>query len=81
MKQWKVVLVTAVIALLVVALFVMGLKSLDTTGEQTIKERIEQYKLVAEEQRFITEIWTLRYEAAVMQAKFNPVADANAPPR
>ena len=81
MKQWKVVLVTAVIALLVVALFVMGLKSLDTKGEQTIKERIKQYTLIRDEQLLITDIWTLRYEAAVMQAKFNPVADANAPPR
>ena len=80
MKQWKVVLVTAVIALLVVALCLSNWNVLET-GEQTIRDRIGQYKLIAEEQRFITEIWTLRYEAAVMQAKFNPVADANAPPR
>ena len=80
MKQWKVVLVTAVIALLVVALCLSNWNVLET-GEQTIKERIKQYSLIRDEQQLITDIWTLRYEAAVMQAKFNPVADANAPPR
>ena len=80
MKQWKVVLVTAVIALLVVALCLSNW-NVRETGEQTIKERIKQYNLIRDEQQLITDIWTLRYEAAVMQAKFNPVADANTPPR
>lgn len=77
--KWKTVLVTTVIVLLITALCLMGSKVLKKDIEPSIKERIKQYKLIAEEQRFITEIWTLRYEAALMQAKFNPVPDANTP--
>lgn len=80
MKQWKTVLVTAVIVLLVVALCLVGCKFLATDAEQSIKERIEQYKLIREEQQLITDIMTLRYDVAVIRAKYGPIPDANAPP-
>ncbi len=77
--KWKTVLVTTVIVLLITALCLMGSKVLKKDTELSIKERIKQYKLIREEQELITDIWTLRYEAAVMQAKFNPVPDMNTP--
>lgn len=73
MKQWKTVLVTAVIAsiIFVFAMFVLrGLEASQT--ERQIKNRIKQYKLVLEEQQLITEIVTVRYEAALIQAKLQP---------
>lgn len=81
MKQWRTVLATiAVMALLIIAISVLSARlTWPKSAEREITSRIRQYKLIAEEQRFITEIWTLRYEAAVMQAKFNPVPDANTP--
>lgn len=79
MKQWKTVLVTVVIALLVVALVLMALKGITPQIERETKNRIRQYNLVLEEQRLITEILTLKYDAAIIQAKFNPVPDVNTP--
>lgn len=79
MKQWKTVLVTAVIALLVAALILMAQKVFVSQDERATKARITQYKIVLEEQRLITEILTLKYDAALVRSKFNPVPDANTP--
>jgi len=75
MKQWKTVLVTAVIVLLVVAL--APVKPVEP--EKDIKGRIKQLKLVLEEQKLITEILQLRYDAAVIRAKFTPAQPEPAP--
>jgi len=80
MKQWKTVLVTAVIALLVVVLIVLAQKAIEPQDEREIKARIKSYKLVLEEQSLITEILNLRYEAAVIQAKFKPAPQPAPPP-
>jgi len=77
MKQWKTVLVTAVIVLLVVALALMSVKPIEP--EKDIKGRIKQLKLVLEEQKLITEILQLRYDAAVIRAKFAPAQPEPAP--
>lgn len=79
MKQWKTVLVTTVIVLLIAALCLVGSKFLKTDTELSIKGRIKQYKLIRDEQELITEIMTLRYEAALIRSKINPVPDANTP--
>lgn len=78
MKQLKVVLVTAVIALLVVVLTLLAFKSIEPQRE--IKSRINQYKLIKEEQQLIHDIVSLRYETAVIQAKFKPAPQRPAPP-
>jgi len=77
MKQWKTVLVTAVIVLLVVALALVSVKPIEP--EKDIKGRTKQLKLVLEEQKLITEILQLRYEAAVIRAKFAPAQPEPAP--
>jgi len=77
MKQWKTVLVTAVIVLLVVALALVSVKPVEP--EKDIKGRTKQLKLVLEEQKLITEILQLRYEAAVIRAKFAPAQPEPAP--
>lgn len=77
--KWKTVLVKAFIVLLIAALalllvkgiefqIVQSLESKQATRE--IKDRIKQYELVLEEQQLITEILTLKYEATLIQAKF-----------
>lgn len=70
MKQWKTVLVSVVFALLVGALVVLALRVYEP--QRDIKDRISQYQLVLEEQQLITDILTLRYDVAVIQAKFKP---------
>jgi len=77
MKQWKTVLVTAVIVLLVVALALVSVKPVEP--EKDIKGRIKQLKLVLEEQKLITEILQFRYDAAVIRAKFTPAQPEPAP--
>ena len=72
MKNWKTVLVTAVIALLVVALVLMAQRGYVSQNERAAKARIKQYKIVLDEQRLITEILTLKYDAAVIQSKYQP---------
>ena len=72
MKNWKTVLMTAVIVLLVVVLIVLAQKAIEPQDEREIKAQNKSYKLVLENQKLITEILNLRYEAAVIQAKFKP---------
>ncbi len=79
--KWKTILVTAVIVLLVVALGIMASRVLVSQDARNIGKRIGMYEIVRDEQALITEILTLRYEAALIQAKFNPVSDPNRPPR
>jgi len=72
MKNWKTSLVTAVIVLLVVALGLMLLRNSESQAERDTRGRISQYEMIAKEQRLITEILTLKYDAAVIQSKFQP---------
>ncbi len=79
--KWKTVLVTAVIVLLVVALGIMANRVFVSQDARIVKKRIKMYEIVRDEQALITEILTLRYDAALIQAKFNPISDPNRPPR
>jgi len=84
--KWKTVLVTAVIVLLVVALGIMASRVLVSQDTRIIKKRIKMYEVVRDEQKLITEILTLRYDAALIQAKFNPapvpeINDPSEPPK
>lgn len=78
--NWKHVLLTAVIALLVVVLALVVFKIIEPQTQRDIRTRIKQYEIVAKEQRLITEILTLRYEAALIQAKFKPQQRPAQPP-
>lgn len=70
--KWKTVLVTAVIVLLVVGLVLLSVKALESQSGRDIKSRIKQYELVKVEQQLITDILTLKYEAAAIRSKFEP---------
>lgn len=72
MKNWKTVLVTAVIVLLVVVLALLSVKAFEPQEKRDIIGRTKQYKLLLEEQKLITEILKLKFEAAVIKAKFSP---------
>lgn len=74
--KWKTVLVTAVIALLVVALVLMAQRSFVSQEIRVVENRIKQYEIIAKEQRLITEILTLKYDAAVIQSKLKPAQPA-----
>ncbi len=80
MKQWKTVLVTAVIAILVVALALMAGRVFVSQDARIVKKRIEMYEIMRDEQALITEILTLRYDAAVIQSKFKPAPKQSPPP-
>ena len=73
MKQWKTIVVTAVMVLLVVILVLLSVKAFEPQTIRDMKNRTKNGKLVLEEQKLITEILKLRYEAAVIKAKFQPV--------
>ena len=86
--KWKSVLVKAFIVLLIAALALLVVKGIEFQVAQMleskqatrdIKNRISQYKLIRDEQELITDIMTLRYEAALVRSKINPVPDANTP--
>jgi len=85
MKNWKTVLVTAVIVLLVVALGLMVLRNSESQAERDTRGRIRQYEIIAKEQRLITEILKLKYDAALIQSKSQsapqrPPNNPNVPP-
>lgn len=79
MKQWKTVLVTAVIALFVVVFALLSYKAFESQEKRDIIGRTKQLKLVLEEQELITKILQLRYEAAVIRSKFAPAQPEPAP--
>lgn len=58
-------------AVLVLIVF-MAMIIVEPQSEKDIQNRISQYELVKEEQQLITDILTLKYEAAVIQSKFQP---------
>ena len=68
--KWKTMVVTAVIVLLVVALVLVGKNQLVSPEKRAALKRIKDYEIVAQEQRLITEILTLKMDAAVIQSKF-----------
>lgn len=72
MKNLKTVVLT-VTAIALVALLAFTVQNRWET--RVIRSRIKQYEMVKQEQQLITDILNLRYEAAMIQAKFNP-ADA-----
>ena len=78
MKQWKTVLVTAVIALLVVVLALLSYKAFEPQVIRETRSRIKQYKIVREEQQLAYDILKLRYETALIQAKLRPAQPAPA---
>lgn len=69
MKQWKTVVVTAIMVSLVAILAVIVWNNRKT---QAIRSRIAQYELIRQEQQLKTDIIKLGYEAALIQAKLNP---------
>ena len=77
MKQWKTVLVTAVIVSLVAILTFTFWKTQKT---YPIRSRIGQYRLMKEEQQLMLDILKLRYETTVIQSKFQPAPTQNVPP-
>lgn len=79
--KWKDVLYWAVIVLLVVVFVLILTRDKQPQAERDTLSRIEQYEIVAEEQRLVTEILRLRYEAALIQQKFNPAPQPALPPQ
>lgn len=79
MKNWRTILITTVIVLLVAILGWMVLTNLGSETIRDTKGRIRQYKLVREEQELIRDILQFRYETALLQAKFQPAPLKPAP--
>lgn len=84
--KWKNGLMMAVmivlIALLVVVLILLARSAVEPQSAKdmrVIKSRIKELKVVLEEQKLITEILQLRYDAAVIRAKFAPAQPEPAP--
>lgn len=71
-KNWKTIVVLVVMALLVAALIVVVKRKLVPPEEKMTLERIRQYKILRQEQQLIVEILQFKYDAAVLQAKFQP---------
>lgn len=73
MKNWKIVVLTVVAIVLVALLMALLTATVQNRWEtRVIRSRIKQYEMVKQEQQLITDILNLRYEAAMIQAKFNP---------
>lgn len=72
MKNWRTVLVTAVIVLLVAILGWMVLTNLGSETIRATKVRIKKYEVIRREQELIRDILKFRYETAQLQAKFKP---------
>ncbi len=77
--KWKDVLYWAVIVTLVVAFGLVLTRDKQPQAQTDTLNRIEQYEIIAEEQRLVTEILRLKYEAALLQQKFNPVPQPMTP--
>jgi len=77
MKQWKTIVVTIVVLLWIATVIVLvkrpwGDVAPEVDNVKLAQARIAELKVVLEEQRLITEIITLRYDAAVIQSKLQP---------
>ena len=72
MKSWKTVTVVSVIVVLIVALAFMANYVLQDKDVRAMKARIEQYKVVAEEQALIRQILEDKVAVAKIQAQFAP---------
>ncbi len=69
MKQWKTVVVTMIIALLVAMLVIVVWNNRET---KAIKSQIAQYELVKQQQQLVLDILKIRYETAVVQKALRP---------
>lgn len=69
MKNWKTVVLTVLVILLVAVFANVAWYRWET---RAIRSRIAQYKLIKQENQLATDILTLRYEAALIRAKFSP---------
>ena len=72
MKSWKTVTVVSVIVVLIVALAFIANYVLQDKDVRAMKARIEQYKVVAEEQALIRQILEDKVAVAKIQAQFAP---------
>jgi len=72
MKNWRTILVTTVLVLLVAILGGMVLRNFGSQAMRVTKGRIRQYEVIRQEQELIRDILKLRYETAQIQAKFKP---------
>ena len=72
MKSWKTVTVVSVIVVLIVALAFMANYVLQDKDVRAMKARIEQYKVVAEEQALIRQILEDKVAVAKIQAQLAP---------
>ena len=72
MKSWKTVTVVSVIVVLIVALAFMANYVLQDKDVRAMKARIEQYKVVAEEQALIRQILEDKIAVAKIQAQLAP---------
>lgn len=77
MKNWKTVVVTVLVILLVVVLANVAWNKWET---RAIRSRIAQYGLMKQEQQLALDILNLRYETAVIKSKFQPAPQAAPPP-
>jgi len=71
--MWKTILITGVIATLAFASLALVAKyALEDKSVRATKERIEQYRIVAEEQRLIRQILEDKVAVAKIQASIVP---------
>lgn len=78
MKNWKAVVLTVVVILLVAMLIPIIKNHWET---RAIRSRIAKFELIWQEQKLATDILKARYDAAVIQSKFNPAPPAIEPPK
>ena len=78
MKNWKTVVMTLVVILLVAISFVFVWDRWET---RAIRSRIRKYGFVKQEQQAIYDILKLRYDSAVIQAQFKPAPPVVEPPK
>lgn len=71
MKNWKVIVLT-VFVILLVAILTFSVRSMWETRE--IRSQIKQFKLIREREQLTLDILNIRYDTAVIQAKFQSAA-------
>lgn len=74
MKQWKTIaIVICVMLWIVLLIYVVKMpKGQSVAPANQVQLSIDDLETIAERERLVTEILTLRYEAALIQSKFQP---------
>ncbi len=72
MKSWKTVVVVVVVVSLVVTLAFVANYAFEDKALKATKQRIRQYRIVAEEQRLIRQILEDKIAVASIQSQFAP---------